>query len=90
MPNALSTKKKMLQAQLDALIVDYESVYQQLSHTRDKADRNQLQRKADDLFEQMERVEAELNQCQSSKTTYNDYYKNWEKHWTLDKKTTFA
>jgi hypothetical protein len=80
MPNALSTKKKMLQAQLDALIVDYESVYQQLSHTRDKADRNQLQRKADDLFEQMERVEAQLNQCQSSHTTYNDYYKNWEEH----------
>ncbi|MFP4101863.1 hypothetical protein [Coleofasciculus sp.] len=80
MPNALSTKKKILQDKYNALEADYISVNQQIIQTRDKADRNQLQRQADDLFEQMERVEAQLNQCQSSNTTYNDYYKNWEKH----------
>ncbi|EDX76075.1 hypothetical protein MC7420_5509 [Coleofasciculus chthonoplastes PCC 7420] len=80
MPNALSTKKKILQDKYNALEADYISVNQQIIQTRDKADRNQLQRQADDLFEQMERVESQLNQCQSSNTTYNDYYKNWEKH----------
>jgi len=80
MTDPLNTKKKMLQDRYNALEADYISVNQQILQTRDKADRNQLQRQADDLFEQMIGAEAQLNQCQSSNTTYNDYYKNWEKH----------
>ena len=80
MTDPLNTKKKMLQDRYNTLEADYISVNQQILQTRDKADRNQLQRKADDLFEQMTGVEAQLKQCQSSDITYNDYYKNWEKH----------
>lgn len=80
MTDPLNTKKKMLQDRYNALEADYISVNQQILQTRDKADRNQLQRQADDLFEQMIGVETQLKQCQSSDRTYNDYYKNWEEH----------
>jgi hypothetical protein len=76
--DALNTRRILLQERFQALEADYVGVNQQIIQTRDAAERNRLQRQADDLFEQMTAVETQVKQLESTDVSYNEYYKNWE------------